>query len=329
MAGAITHLLVADAAAERAQREVPRLAKAIAKARPFLLLGSVSPDLPYAMVIPGKGQQIWADRFHYLHTSGVGTKGPLDLGQRNLLGTPMGDSQLAWVAGYVAHCVTDATIHPIVQAIVGPYHTAPDAHRICEMIQDSLLFSETRECDLRGTHYVDQLKTFVRDREQDFRGLVGYWCVLLRQVYGEIDPQPQPEEWHSAYGKLLDVAADNKLAMVLSRVFTGAEDYLYDTSKELRAARKDEAEKCFDLVPVPDQPGERAKFSEVGFARAVENTLVVWQALDHDAHNAKKIVSGDLLPQVPNVLLNWNLDTGANMDLGDGRVTYWPGSVGS
>jgi hypothetical protein len=329
MAGAITHLLVVDAALERAHSDpdLARLAELVQSATPFLLLGSVSPDLPYAMAI-GPDKQ-WADRMHYLKTNGVGLQGSLELGLSNLVGRPEGNARLAWLAGYVAHCVTDATIHPIVQAIVGPYHTAPVRHRGCEMIQDALLFSETRKCDLQGTHFIHQLKLSASADREAFPWVVGFWFGLLKEVYEGLDPEPNPEQWRETYATILDVASDNALAGALSRKISGLSSLIYASPDQLRRERKDEARDCFDAVPNPHDRLAPRPFAEIGFGRAVENVLQVWRGLDHDVWQAKAIHDSAEKAAMPDLLFNWNLDTGANMDLPDPRVTYWPGAIGS
>ena len=47
---------------------------------------------------------------------------------------------LAWLFGYTAHVITDATIHPVVELKVGPYAENKTDHRICEMNQDAYIF---------------------------------------------------------------------------------------------------------------------------------------------------------------------------------------------
>lgn len=329
MAGAITHLLVVDAALEKAHSDpgLSRLAKLLQSATPFLLLGSVSPDLPYAMAI-GPDKQ-WADRMHYLKTNGVGLRGSLELGLSNLVGRPEGNARLAWLAGYVAHCVTDATIHPIVQAIVGPYHTAPVRHRVCEMVQDALLFSETRGCDLQGTQFVHQLKLSALPEQHAFPWVVGFWFGLLKEVYGELGPNPDPAQWRETYATLLDVSSDSKLAFALSRQIPGLSNLTYSSPKLLRSEQSDDVRDFFDAVPDPLNHERRLHFAEIGFALAVEKVIQVWQCLDHDVQGAQAITGKTQSAELPGVLFNWNLDTGANMAMGDSRVTYWPGSIGS
>lgn len=328
MAGAITHLLVVEQAAKGVGRLTPELAGPLRRARPFLLLGSVSPDLPYAMVGPLANDSVWADRMHYLRTSSLGLVGALDLGHRNLLGTSEGDAELAWLAGFVAHCITDAVVHPIVQAIVGPYHAAKTDHRVCEMVQDSLLYSDILGHDLHGSRYVGQLKSFIDKGKEQFLGVVGFWFILLKQVYGDLPPKPDPERWHDAYASLLSVAEDSELALVLSRTAPGLRDYVYSSAGALREERQEEAERCYDLVPNPGHGG-KSSFKVSGFNYATEKVLLGWGALYHDVFKAKEIRAGTENARLPAYLKNWNLDTGADMDQIDTRVTFWPGALGS
>lgn len=52
---------------------------------------------------------------------------------------------LTWLFGYVSHLIADETIHPIVEAIVGPYKDNSTKHRIGEMTQDSLVYSSDKQ----------------------------------------------------------------------------------------------------------------------------------------------------------------------------------------
>ena len=68
MAGAFTHILIADVAKRRRSLSLP-LRQLLNKYSQFLFLGSVSPDLPYLSF--KKGKINWADMMHYEKTNGI------------------------------------------------------------------------------------------------------------------------------------------------------------------------------------------------------------------------------------------------------------------
>jgi hypothetical protein len=93
---------------------------------------------------------------HYMRTNELPIWTLIDIGNRNILTRPDGENELAWVCGYMSHCVVDATVHPIVKAIVGPYQANKEQHRLCELAQDSLLYSELEDKSLRKGHMLDR-----------------------------------------------------------------------------------------------------------------------------------------------------------------------------
>jgi hypothetical protein len=321
MAGAITHLLVAERALEQAKVSVPDLRVLLDGFEPFVLLGSVSPDLPYLNRLSPR-QSVWADQMHYSHTNLLAMRWAVDIGSRNIVGRPEGKAELAWVAGFIAHCVADATIHPVVQAIVGPYHANPDEHRACEMTQDSLLFSKLKGCDLCGSQFVDTLKRCGPEALRD--NILDLWTWPLQGIYPRIKPAPKPRAWYSFYTTLLDGAVDSDLLAGLSRIVKGVQTYLYLSAARIRADRPEEARRYYDEIPVPNRANAIGSFFEDAFSRTVENIVEVWSALWADVQNANVI--GDSLDTAAlgKVMKNWDLDTGADMDQPDPRVSFWP-----
>lgn len=320
MAGAVTHLLVVDESLGRLAEVLPELLEKVQLARPFALLGAVSPDLPYLDVV-SQGQSTWADRMHYRFTNQLVLQGAIDIGGRNLVGTARGNAELGWLMGFAAHCVTDATIHPIVQAIVGPYHANPEEHRRCEMTQDSLLYSAVKGCELCGSEYVEVLKQCEPKGIRD--NVLNLWTWPLKAIYPDLRPRPKPRSWFSRYSSLLDTAADCDLVVKLCRGLPGAESYLYSSAATICLDRPEEARRYFDEVPLPNQRGT-GRFQDVGFKRAVENVVEVWSALWADVQNAEAIGEDIGRGSLVKVLRNWDLDTGADMDIPDPRVSYWP-----
>jgi hypothetical protein len=320
MAGAITHLLVAERAAQELEDSAPGLAQILATQKSYLLLGSVSPDLPYLSIPPG-GQSFWADQMHYRSTNQLVLQGAVEVGDSRLLPKPEGQAQLAWLAGFAAHCVTDATIHPIVQAIVGPYQANRDEHRRCEMTQDSLLFSVVKECDVCDSQFVDVLRRL--EPPELRRKILDLWDWGLHAVYGDLDPGANPKVWLAGYSTCLNAAADSEVLLTLSRALHALEGYHYYSADAIRSKRQEDARKYFDAIPIPHRPGDTGSFLDRAFLRAVKHVLEVWVALWQDVQHSAEITDV-ATGQLHKVLKNWDLDTGADMDQFDPRVTYWP-----
>ena len=147
MAGTFTHFVVCEAAMANRKALPANLRQLLNRHSQFLYLGAVSPDLPYLSIKTGKVN--WADVMHQEHTNAIAINSHDALKKAwRTGGTPV-EIQLVWLMGLVSHLVTDATIHPIVQAVVGRYEEHKDEHRICEMTQDSLIYFEIKNMEIR------------------------------------------------------------------------------------------------------------------------------------------------------------------------------------
>lgn len=116
MAGTFTHFMVCDASKANRKALSPDLRKLLNSHAEFLFLGAASPDLPYLSFKTGNVN--WADVMHYETTNAIAVIAQVlkkVWGSRGV----REEVQLVWLLGFVSHLVTDATIHPIVQAIVG------------------------------------------------------------------------------------------------------------------------------------------------------------------------------------------------------------------
>jgi hypothetical protein len=122
MAGTFTHWMVVEEVLDR-NNGLPQkhpYFSTILGLNHFVCLGAVGPDYPYLTELLANYLKIhsWADRMHY-ENSGDFVRN----GIKNLLALE-GDAFntcLAWLCGFATHLVTDSVIHPVVQAIVGPY----------------------------------------------------------------------------------------------------------------------------------------------------------------------------------------------------------------
>lgn len=325
MAGAITHLLVAEEAIARMSESEKSFAALLSRNRAFLLLGSVSPDLPYATSSLSP-QSVWADRMHYQDTNLIPMR---------MLGgiAPMrksADRQTfsAFLAGYIAHCVTDATIHPIVQAAVGPYAENKTAHRTCEMVQDSLLFTREMKRNLRSSHYVGVLASCGPQDTLD--RLLTLWREALQCVHAEVQPRPDPHIWFAAYKTMLGAASDWDILAKLARPLVGPTGPFYLTEEGIHEDFPHRSKFWFEDIKLPPGQNRRGAFMKDAFEHAAGNVALAWRALWKDLQNpngiAKDGKGGDLAKLLP----NWDLDTGADMGRDDLRVTYWsvPGEQG-
>lgn len=166
MACAFTHFSIVSAAKDRfdAKSNLGRLFHQNPK---FVTLGCISPNVPYLSHTALLGAE-WADVMHYHQTNGI-----VQNGMHTLRVTrerdPFWNEKLAWLAGFVAHLVADAAIHPIVEAIVGPC-TQPSSkaeHTTCEMLQDVMIFHELRNQELNAAEYTTHLNACKRDPAYD------------------------------------------------------------------------------------------------------------------------------------------------------------------
>ena len=131
MAGAFTHFLICSVGEKRRRDIAPELYQLLNRHSQFMFLGAASPDLPYLSFQTGKVN--WADVMHYEKTNSIAASGHKELGESWSSKTTAEEIKFVWLLGYVSHLVADATIHPLVQAVVGPYEQNKEEHRICEM----------------------------------------------------------------------------------------------------------------------------------------------------------------------------------------------------
>ena len=148
MPGAYAHLTLVNLAKEPARIEAgpgmaPASALALGRWFRFCELGAVSPDYPY-LAVTGQAAR-WADLMHYERTGDMVKAGVVAV--RGLAG-PAREKAFAWLLGYAAHVITDATIHPVVELKVGPYAENKQAHRVCEMHQDAYIFQRLNLGDI-------------------------------------------------------------------------------------------------------------------------------------------------------------------------------------
>lgn len=275
----------------------------------FLSLGTVSPDLPYLSFKTGNVN--WADVMHYENTnaSAVNAHEALKMVWRNK--SDREEIQLVWLLGFVSHLVADATIHPVVQAIVGPYNEHKEEHRICEMTQDSLIYFDIMKAEIRYAEFSSRLK-FCRESPH-VHALIEFWTEQIAKAYPAKDEDPDPALWLETYSDAIDLAEGGASIVALFRhIGRLVRDYTYSTREEIVTEYPDRLRAYSLEVKLP--AGETGSFRESAFDYAVANVTAAWNTLYAG-------LTEDIA--VASVVKNWNLDTGVDMDSASGAVTYW------
>jgi hypothetical protein len=308
MAGAFTHLLICDVAKRRKSLSLP-LRQLLNRYSQFLFLGAVSPDLPYLSF--SLGTTNWADVMHYEKTNGIAVNGHGDLKSRWATHQPSDEILLGWLLGFVSHLVTDATIHPVVQATVGEYISHKEPHRICEMTQDSIIFNEVKNNDVTYAEFSEVLKFCAESSE--FPTLMDFWKKQIQAAYPEKEDDSDPSLWFSTYTAAIDVAEGGSGIVAFFRHAGLDGNFLYHNKVELQADYPQYCESYYQKVMLP--ANGTGTFKKEGFERAVRNVVDAWTYLFNGLTNDAVVAE---------LIRNWNLDTGVDMNsTPPGEVTYW------
>lgn len=311
MAGAYTHWMVVEEAIEN----LPDgdYATVLGEKINFVRIGAVGPDYPYLSEIEGKWFKIhsWADRMHY-ENSLVFVKNGLSGLLLMKQDTDKFNICLSWLCGYVSHLLTDAIIHPVVNANVGgTYVFTSHDHIICEMTQDAKIFYMIKGVDLSNAAYVKVLSdcSDLIDNNRIHAAIRDFWPDVLKKThpggqkyFDKIDP----DKWHRAYLSKLGMASH---PIPLFRHVGKEESIVYKSNSELN--NTDDENKYFTGIKLPETAA-KGTFKEHAFDKAVDNVVNVWQKLFDDigVNNASNCQT---------YLRNWNLDTGLDED----NIYFW------
>jgi hypothetical protein len=284
----------------------------------WLQAGAVGPDYPYLhhALTSHDESDSWADLLHYVRTGDVVRAGVDILRQRY---PTEKDSQaflraLAWLYGYASHVVLDASIHPVVRAIVGEYEDNKTDHRVCEMYMDSYIFNETYGYELSNSEWADYLRSLTDPITGGMdTSVVSLWDKILQQTHPDDYSRnpPQIHEWHKAYVSKLDSA---DLNIGFFRHIAGSNGLLYVPSTDIPPERKtlyiDQA-----AIPSHNRFGRSTMSYTDVFEFGVGNVAYFWELMT-------KAIEGTGDPLLAN-LLNWNLDKGTIDPGGAGDATLW------
>jgi hypothetical protein len=304
MAGAFTHFILCDQGKSKRKVLGVELWQLLNKYYSFLFLGAASPDLPYLSFQTGHVN--WADVMHYENTNSTFQSGYTLLKNIWPLKTPADEAKFVWLMGFASHLIADATIHPVVEAIVGPYQMNPTEHRVCEMTEDSIIYNVYRKTDIRYSEFTEMLK-FCKD-SLHYKDLMALWEALLEENYKKSE-DPAPPFWFDTYSMAIGAAGESNL-LAFFRHLGIAEKYIYKTRAEIESGYPDDFLKYYKSVKLPD--GKMGSFDELVFKKALDNVTFAWKKL-YDGLKSQIVVA--------DILKNWNLDTG--VDMNTGQVTYW------
>jgi hypothetical protein len=310
MAGTFTHWMVVEEALDRYNR-LPKKSpyfSTILGLNHFVCLGAVGPDYPYLTELLGNYLKIhsWADRMHYENTGEFVRQGIRRLLALN--GTAF-NICLAWLCGFATHLVTDSVIHPVVQAIVGPYIFNKTEHRHCELTQDTYIFHEIKGIELNYAQYAGlfRMGTDPGDPGKINSYLGIFWAENLKASHPAATDHfdtIDPDAWHKNFLSTISSAA---APAPIFRHFGEEANLVYKRTNELTP---EERRRFIDQVKLP---GNRTgAFKTDAFSKAVSAVIDTWDHLFADIKNNNPDGSAVYIR-------NWNLDTGVNED----RQDFW------
>jgi Zinc dependent phospholipase C len=309
MAGTFTHFLVCDVAKRQRSIIGVELWKLLNKYSEFLFIGSVGPDLPYLSFKTGKVN--WADVMHYERTNSIAISGYEKLAEAWASKTSLDETNLVWLLGFISHLIIDATIHPVVQAIVGPYEQNKEEHRICEMTEDALSFYNYKKTDLVYAEFSSILR--LCGKSENFDNVMEFWKEQAINNYLDKKEEPHPSLWFDTYLEAIDVAEGGSDFVGIFRHLGIGSNYIYHPKDEIKNTYPDYYNKYFLNAKLPT--GLTGDFTKVVFDYAVNNVADAWSKLFNGLTQGTFSTSS--------IIKNWNLDTGVDMDSPVHEITYW------
>ena len=317
MPGAFAHMIAADKAKSIMENDGIAFSDNILNTYPeWMQSGAVGPDYPYLhhAITSHDASDSWADLLHYKRTGDVVRSGTKLLKARHAAEAdePEFMRATAWLFGYLSHVVMDASIHPVVRAIVGEYDQNKTDHRVCEMYMDSYIYKETYDVELTNAEWADYLRSLNDGNGMD-AAVSSLWDAMLKETYPDEhrDNPPDINGWHKSYVSTLDSA---DLNVGFFRHAAGKVGLLYVPTDQIPDADKTKYILNATL-PQNNRFGMVAQHYDEIFSFAVANVAHFWKQLD-------SAISGAGDPELPE-LPNWNLDKGILISGGNGDATLW------
>jgi len=317
MPGAIAHMVAVRQAQKRFIQEhgLTLVAECTAFQSAWLQAGSVAPDFSdLYQILSRNSEDEWS---HLLHQekSGDAIRAGVEwicahMDERKSLDF---QRSVAWLAGYLSHIVLDATIHPVVHAIVGEYDLNWVDHRHCEMVMDAHICNRNGGfSEVMATWERALLQTSDEAGEGIDLAIKSIWSYMLEKTYpaAYADNPPALDGWHHDCQQGIASAHQEG---VLFKYATPATANHY----RRRGALPEDASLIYiENCPAPANNRfgrDTMHFDEI-FRFGIGNMIRYWLQLE-DA-----LTSGDAeLPDLP----NWNLDHGRIDTYTKGDAALW------
>ena len=140
-----------------------------------------------------------------------------------------------------------------------------------------------------------------------------FWKVQLLANYRIKDEEPLPKLWFRTYSEAIDAAEGGSAIAGLFRHLGRTSGFFYKPKDEIIKDYPEDYQNYFQNVRLPQ--GDTASFMSSGFEHAVANVIRAWSEIYFGL--------GQSAAEAPNLVKNWNLDTGEDMDAPERVVTYW------
>ena len=316
MPAAFAHMIAADNAKRQLDEQGLKLPELVLNEySEWLQAGAVGPDYPYLHHILTSQSKSWADLFHYVRSSDVVRAGVKILKARYPSEKDESDFKraLAWLYGYASHVVLDASVHPVVRAIVGEYEEHKTQHRACEMFMDSFIYKDYFDIELDNSDWVSYLKALTTKTGRMDSSVASIWNSMIKEVHPSdySSNPPQIDGWQKAYEEKMSVAEHNA---VFFRHVAAEEGVFYELSTEISPADMTQyIEKA--SLPKPNKFKQDTMHYRDILKFGADNVARFWT----DITNAIEGAGDHDLPE----LLNWNLDKGTIDPEGVGHATLW------
>ena len=269
----------------------------------YIELGAVSPDYPY-LAITNK-HKYWADFIHVnFKTKELILKGIEEI--KSIEDEETKEKLFAWLCGFVAHIVTDVVLHPVVELKVGPYIGNEKNHRICEMHQDSHIYSKLNLGEIGMAKHLNSGIATCNDNGDTsliYKPLRNVW----EKMFETADPEgfktnkPNIDKWHYCFYKIVSISQEGRRLFPLARHVAVSQGLSYPLENKID-------EQYITNLNVPHN--QTMHYDDI-FAKAIQEVLNSWKVLGDVVYGNSEDVS---------FFDNWNLDDGKDKD---SNLVFW------